>query len=150
MISCGMEYPLGHSGSLLLLLSPPRSLSKPRFLLAGQHKELKRPWLCVSAAQYQLKHQWCVVRNLIWISCKIISTLSTCIVMKRPTVLTVSCIEIYSTFNRKTLNHRKNLQTMEAILSHVPTDWIFSWCPTLIFPPMFLTIVPSICSKHRN
>lgn len=38
----GMGYPFGQSGSAVLVLSPPSSS------VAGQHRKLIRPWLCVS------------------------------------------------------------------------------------------------------
>lgn len=54
IISHGMQYPFGQSGSVVLVLSNPNLLCTPASSLARKHEKLKSPWLCLSTAQQQL------------------------------------------------------------------------------------------------
>lgn len=65
MTPYGMEYPSGQFGSVVPDLFPPSSFCPPRPSLAGQYGKLKCPWLCVSSAQQQLKHQCAISIALI-------------------------------------------------------------------------------------
>ena len=60
MMSYGMGCPFGQLGWLSGLCPLPSSCVPPASSLAGRCEEQKRPWLCVSTAQRELKHP-CVI-----------------------------------------------------------------------------------------
>ena len=64
MTSYGLEYPWASLGQLSQLCPLPASCAPPASLLAGQYEKLKSPWLRISTAQQQLKHQ-CVINVIL-------------------------------------------------------------------------------------